>query len=80
MLYMSFAEEEVTGGDAKLSVKLDGFPVFNKDMRLCDLLSQERVSCPVKPFSGFNSTTVTLPDVGVSEWIVSLIKLGLLVD
>lgn len=71
MLHMSLAEEEVTGGDVKVSVKLDGIPIYSNDMLLCDLLKQERVTCPVKPFSGFNSTTVTLPDVGVS---VSLIK------
>lgn len=66
MLLMCPAEEEVTGGNVKVSVKLDGIPLYSDTIALCDILSQERMSCPVKPFSGFNSTTVTLPDVGVS--------------
>ena len=58
-------EEDVTSGEVKVEAKLDGIPVYSNTMALCDVAKQAGVQCPIKPFVGSNSTTVTLPNIGV---------------
>lgn len=60
------AGEELTGGNVAVEVKVDGITFYKTTLALCDIASEVGLSCPIKPFIGTNSTSVKLPDIGVS--------------
>ena len=42
------AEEEVTGGQLKIVLKIDNIEFINTELQLCDIASEAGLTCPIK--------------------------------